>query len=283
MKVRDIRLHLLSLTPWVDPEKTVDRVIVGNPEKEVTSCLVTWIASLEACQEAVRRRAGLLITHEPTFYSHGDRPEEHNATSAAQKKRFIEDAGLAVMRVHDVWDSVPGLGVPWAWARFLGFTTTPAATFLSQPPPEPGPGGIPWPPYMHRYDIAPIAAGELARKLAARTALLGEPVLQLIGDGSKPVSRIGVGTGYACQPHQFMSIGCDCSVVCDDGTTFWRHLQLAADCGHPVIRVNHGTSEEPAMATLAEYINRSLPGVRAEHLPHRAIYRAYTASGPVGG
>jgi len=70
-----------------------------------------------------------------------------------------------------------------------------------------------------------------------------------------------------------MHIGCDCSIVCDDGTSYWRELQLAEDTEHPVIRVNHGTSEEPGMMTMARYINENLPGVEAEYLPHRPAYR----------
>jgi len=41
---------------------------------------------------------------------------------------------------------------------------------------------------------------------------------------------------------------------------------------HPVIRVNHGTSEEPGMVTLTKYINDTLKGVRAEHLPHGSTF-----------
>jgi putative NIF3 family GTP cyclohydrolase 1 type 2 len=278
VKAREVRDHFLALAPWVDPADTVDRIVAGDPEKEVRSCLVAWIASLAACREALRRGADLLITHEPTFYVHWDRPEGRDEEFAGPKRKFIEDAGLAVLRIHDVWDTMPEVGVPWAWARFLGFAPPPAATVQYEPAPQPAAGRPPRPHYLHRYDIAPTAAGELARRLAARTALLGEPVLQFVGDETKLVSRIGVGTGCACSPREFMAAGCDCSVVCDDGTAYWRGLQLAEDRGHPVIRVNHGTSEEPAMATLAEHVNRRLPGVRAEHLPHRPIYRPVGAA-----
>ena len=45
MKVREILEHFLSRAPWVDRTKTVDRVIVGDPEKEVSRCLVAWMPS----------------------------------------------------------------------------------------------------------------------------------------------------------------------------------------------------------------------------------------------
>jgi hypothetical protein len=87
------------------------------------------------------------------------------------------------------------------------------------------------------------------------------------------VSHIGTGTGCGCDIGEFKRLGCDLSVVCDDGSCYWAGIQEAEDTGHPVIRVNHGTSEEPGMMSLARYISETLAGVRAEHLPHRPAYR----------
>jgi len=66
---------------------------------------------------------------------------------------------------------------------------------------------------------------------------------------------------------------CDCSIVCDDGSCYWEGIQKAEDGGQPVIRVNHGTSEEPGMVTLTKYINTHLGGLRAEHLPHGSTFQ----------
>jgi len=54
--------------------------------------------------------------------------------------------------------------------------------------------------------------------------------------------------------------------VADDGTMYWRTIQLAEDGDHPIIRVNHEASEEPGMISLTKYINDHLP-VKAEHFP----------------
>ncbi len=54
---------------------------------------------------------------------------------------------------------------------------------------------------------------------------------------------------------------------------YWQGLQCSADNQHPIIRVNHGTSEEPGMVTLTQYVNDTFPGVEAEHLPHGACFR----------
>ncbi len=67
-------------------------------------------------------------------------------------------------------------------------------------------------------------------------------------------------------------MGCQCSIVCDDGSRYWADIQWAADAGHAVIRVNHGTSEEPGMVTLTRYINETL-GLQAELLAHGSTFR----------
>jgi hypothetical protein len=66
---------------------------------------------------------------------------------------------------------------------------------------------------------------------------------------------------------------CDCSIVCDDGSCYWEGIQRAEDGGHPVIRVNHGTSEEPGMVNLTKYINSHLTGLYAEHLSHGSTFQ----------
>jgi len=267
MKAIEIRDHFLSKADWVDPQRTVDRIIIGDPAAEVGRVLVTWIASFEAVRAAVQRGCDLLITHEPTFWVHADELASVDRWEiGTTKKRFIERSGLVILRIHDVWDRMPQIGIPWAWARFLGLGETPAQI---------GNEG-----YQHRYDIEPVTLDALARRIAQRTATIGEPSVQVIGDGSKTIARVGIGTGCACDTEIFEQMGCDLSVVCDDGSRYWSNIQRAADKGHPVIRVNHGTSEEPGMVTLTEYINENLPGVTAEHLPHGCSFRWI---GPGGG
>ena len=97
------------------------------------------------------------------------------------------------------------------------------------------------------------------------------------------VSRIGIGTGCACSVDGFLRLGCDCSLVCDDGSRYWSEIQMAADLSHPVLRVNHGTSEEPGMISLAGYLKETM-GITAIHFPQGARYRLYgECSGSASG
>jgi len=266
VKAIEINRHFLSLADWVDPSNTVDRIIIGEADKEVRRILVTWIASFQAARVAVERGFDLLMTHEPTFWVHANELDNIESSEiASAKRRFIEEGGLVILRNHDVWDRMPQIGIPWAWARFLGLGDSPAAE---------GARG-----YQHRYDIVPVTLDELAGRVAERTAAIGEPLVQVVGEGSRRVSRVGIGTGCACDIRVFQEMGCDVSIVCDDGSGYWSGIQRATDGDHPVIRVNHGTSEEPGMVTLTNYINENLPGLQADHLPHGSSFRLV---GPAG-
>ena len=260
MKAKDIAQHFADVATWVDPERTVDGIIVGDWEKDISRVLVTWISSVDAVKDAVSRGVDMLVTHEPTFYVHRhERDYVENWEIARAKKRLIEDNGLVVLRNHDCWDRMPRIGIPWAWAQHLELGDTPAA--ISEDSSQ------------HRYDIEPIALDELAKRVAAKTASAGEPLVQVAGDGGKLVSKVGIGTGCGCGIDTYWRLGCDVSIVCDDGTNWWGELQRAIDADHPVIRVNHGSSEDPGMVTLTAYINDNLPGVSAEHRPFKGFYR----------
>ncbi len=120
MKASAIREHFVSRSDWVDRDNTVDRIIVGDPDKEVGACVVTWISSLAAVRQAIEKGVDLLITHEPTFYNHANELAAIDDTKVGPtKKDLIEQHGLTVLRLHDTWDRWPAVGIPWAWGRFL--------------------------------------------------------------------------------------------------------------------------------------------------------------------
>ena len=75
MKLGDFRMYFIKqLTPsWIkgDPEKnTADQIVCGDPNRDVKTCIVTWISSFVALRKAVERNFDLIVTHEPTFYGH---------------------------------------------------------------------------------------------------------------------------------------------------------------------------------------------------------------------
>ena len=57
-------------TAWLD--KTVDRIIAGDGATPIHGIATTMMATLEVLQKAVAAGTNMVITHEPTFYSHED-------------------------------------------------------------------------------------------------------------------------------------------------------------------------------------------------------------------
>ena len=56
--------------PW--REQTVDTIKAGDPETPVTGIATTVMATYDVLERAAASGHNLIITHEPTFYSHQD-------------------------------------------------------------------------------------------------------------------------------------------------------------------------------------------------------------------
>ena len=257
-RVQDLLDHMRSIGTWVDWENTVDQIIVGSGETEVTHAAVAWIPSYAALRRAIEMGCQLFITHEPTLYSHrGELEHMDRWPGAAEKRKFVEDSGLTILRNHDTWDRMPGVGILWSWARFLEIEGEPSAVS----------------PFLNVYPIPETTLEELAQRVAARTALIGEPVVQVAGDAAMRVTHLGIGTGCASDPVHYREMGADAGILCDDGTSYWADIQWAQDHGFGVIRVNHGTSEEPGSAAMAPYFAEQFPEITFHHIPQGARYR----------
>ena len=260
MKLKDIRDHFHSRCDWVNPEKTWDQIAVGDPDRDIKTCLVAWTADFPAIRTAVDSGVDLLLIHEPI-------PGPDGLDKNQPKLDYAREHGLAVLRNHDGWDRWPDAGIPWAWGRFLGLGDKPAVI-----------GGD---RYLHLYDIEPVPFGQFVKQVASQTAKIGEPFVEINGDPDKLVSKIGVGTGCGCNIFTYMEMGCDCGILTDDGSSYWHHVQWAEDAGWPVIVVNHATSEEPGMMSLAQYVNDNIDGVTAKHLPQGCRFRLVGAASNV--
>ena len=263
MKAHELLSHFLNQSPWIDPATTVDRIIIGDANKNIGKLLVVWQPSLEAVTYAAAGGYDAIMTHEPTFYFHKDElacvdalPDASaRKQTALKKRRIIEDAGLTVIRNHDVWDRFPHIGIPYAWAKRLGLPDEPSATIFSE--------------MQHQYAVAPITAAAFAARMAERLKTPPGQV-QLFGDGGKVITSVGIGTGCCCKIDRFAEMGCDAAIVCDDGTSYWSDLSLAIDMGMPVIRVFHATSEDDGIRRLAEYLRQHFPAMHTDYLPFDA-------------
>lgn len=259
----EINNYLNSLDKgWVDWSKTVDTFKSGGPEVEVKGIAVGWMSYTSALEKALELGCNLFVTHEPTYYNHRDSDERIFRFETARKKReFIEETGITIIRCHDVWDQYPEIGIPTAWGKFLELE-----------------GPIDGRGYYYVYDGKGRKAVEIAEKIAARVAGLGQPGVQIIGREDKPVRRIVIGTGAITPMFHFIEeLDADMAICSDDGFTYWRDGAFSIDSGFPVVVINHPATEEHGMILLAEHLRKAFPRVPVHHIPQRCMYKLIQA------
>jgi putative NIF3 family GTP cyclohydrolase 1 type 2 len=249
-------LHSLD-TGWVDWDKTVDTFKAGEPAEEVSGIAVGWMSYTWALERAVALSCNLFITHEPTYYDHLDQSERMLRRAEVQrKKRFIEENRLIILRCHDLWDQMPGMGIPDSWGELLGLGEMVAGE-----------------EFYRVYDVSGKTARQVAQQVAAHTQDFGQPGVQLIGPGDKPVRRACIGTG-AITPLLWCidKFKADLAICTDDGFTYWRDGAYALDNDLPVIVVHHHVSEEAGLRQLAKHMQERFPDVPVQHIPQRCMY-----------
>lgn len=255
----EVHSYLKSLDGgWVDWKKTVDTFKSGSPEAEVKGIAVGWMSYTDALKKALELGCNLFITHEPTYYNHrDDDPDIFRFPAVKAKREFIESNGLVIIRCHDAWDQYPKIGIPTGWGKLLE---------LGEPIDGAG--------YYYVYDGKGLTAGAVARQIAARTASLGQPGVQLIGPEDKRVNRIVLGTGAITPMFHFIEkLAADMAICVDDDFTYWRDGAYAIDAGFPVAVVNHPVSEEHGMKLLAGHLRKKFPQVPVHHIPQRCMYK----------
>ena len=276
MKAGELHAALRALHPV--PEPSVDRIILGSAETEVRGVGVMWMPTWAALRAAAAAGANVMVVHEPTFYTHRDLDEfaqefaglKPRARAAleetrAAKERWIREQGLVVIRCHDVIDAMPG-GVVDSLARALGFSADQAVATGN---------------YRVISLREPRRAAGIARHLARAFAALGQPGVAFYGDENRLVTKLGLGTGYGCDPWRQIELGAEMALVIDDRIKVWTEPVWAEDAGYPLAVINHGTSEEWGVRTLAGIFRKQFPQLPVHLVPQGCGYRWITPGEPV--
>jgi putative NIF3 family GTP cyclohydrolase 1 type 2 len=255
------------------PEKTVDRIIIGDPSTKIKKIGTCWMPYQETCQKAVESGVNVLVTHEPTFYTHWDLDEKQAFQSSSEftknlyasqiekKKKWITDNGLVIIRNHDTLDALKDVGIPFALGRFLGFENSEIIASRT---------------YYNVYKVKKQAAALFAGKIAKKLSELGQPGVAFYGDPDYPVASVGIGTGCICDPLEFADLKPDIFISIDDVVRTWTQTTYAADTGKPLIVINHGTSEEMGMRALNLLISNKFPEIETIHFKQGCTYKWIT-------
>jgi len=224
--------------PWMS--QTVDGVIAGDPNTPVTGVATTMMATYAVLKRAAAQGLNLVITHEPTFWSHQeDVSKVQNDPLYREKLAFIKDHKLVSFHFHDHWHALkPRDGIAEGMMRRIGWSN-----YVNKDDPQ-------------RFTIPATTVGDLTRLLRDK---LKASTIRTIGNPDMPVRNVMTGWGYAggLPPAQFADS--DIDVVIIGETWEWVGQEYAADLvasgrNKALIMVGHINSEQWGMDYCAEWL-----------------------------
>jgi putative NIF3 family GTP cyclohydrolase 1 type 2 len=236
--------------PW--RAQTVDNIIAGSAETQVKGIATTMMATLDVVQRAAAAGRNMVITHEPTFYSHQDTTTNLKDDPTYQfKDDFLKKHDMVVFHFHDHWHARRPDGIATGMVRELGWEKNVdpqnARRFL--------------------FDAIPLArfAKDIQSKLKIN-------VMRVVGDPAMRVSRVAASWGYTgleggiavlAQP------GVDVLVVGE--TREWEVVEYAQDAissgkKKALIILGHVASEQAGMKYCAEWLKSFVNEVPVEFI-----------------
>ncbi|MDQ3686503.1 MAG: Nif3-like dinuclear metal center hexameric protein, partial [Acidobacteriota bacterium] len=217
--------------PW--RAQTVDNIIAGTAETPVKGIATTMMATLDVVRRAAAGGKNMVITHEPTFYSHQDETEQLLQDPTYQFKReFINKHGMVVFHFHDHWHGRRPDGINAGMIRELGWEKNADSQN----------------PRMFTFPGTPLTrlARDMEMKLKIRT-------MRVVGDPRLPVKRVIASWGYVSQmPGIPLLARPDVDVLVVGETREWEVVEYAQDMiasgkKKALIVLGHVVSEQAGM------------------------------------
>jgi len=242
--------------PW--QQETVDTFKAGNPDAAVQGIAVTMMATLDVLERAAAAGENLIITHEPTFYNHLDKPDELEQKERdpvlAAKRAFIQEHGLVIWRFHDHWHRRNPDGIEAGMAHALGWEK-----FQD-------------PSNQYIFAIPETDLEQLARELRNDLKI---HALRVVGDPKLKVGRVALvpgASGFAKETRALeMS---EVQVLVTGEPREWETVEYVADAvtegkSKALIILGHIPSEQAGMAECQRWLKTFISEVPVEFVPAR--------------
>src|SRR5438270_6081843 len=240
--------------PW--NSDTVDTFKAGNPEAPVTGIAVTMMATLDVLKRAAASGNNLIITHEPTFFSHLDKADElaegETDPVLAEKRAFIEKHGLIIWRFHDHWHARKPDGIQAGMVHALGWEK------FQDPANE------------HLFTVPRTTVEVLAAELKAR---LGIRVVRVVGEPHMHVTRVAMSPGAAGFGSETRALEIpDIEVLVVGETREWETVEYVADAvtegkHKALIILGHIPSEQAGMEECTRWLKDFVKEVPVSFIP----------------
>jgi putative NIF3 family GTP cyclohydrolase 1 type 2 len=240
--------------PW--RSDTVDTFKAGNPDAPVTGIAVTMMATLDVLKRAAASENNLIITHEPTFFNHLDKPDDlaegENDPVLAEKRAFIEKHGLIIWRFHDHWHARKPDGIQAGMVHALGWEK------FQDPANE------------HLFTLPRTTLAELAAAIRAR---LGIRAMRVVGDSGMEVTRVAMSPGAAGFGRETRTLEMkDVEVLVVGETREWETVEYVADAVSEgkhkgLIILGHIPSEQAGMEECTRWLKDFVTEVPVSFVP----------------
>jgi putative NIF3 family GTP cyclohydrolase 1 type 2 len=250
MKVNQVVEAVLNACEIERITNTCDQLIIGDWEAEVTGIATTFMATADVIRQAAERGANLIITHEPTFFTHDDQRGWLEGDEVYRHKLdLIHNTGMNIWRFHDHIHSMTPDLIFAGVERDLGWEmyNDPAERFLYVIPPT----------------TVPALAGLLKERLEIER-------VRIVGSVDAQVSRVGLligggslGLGSDTMPMEMMR-RYDMDVIVAGEILEWTlcaYIRDAAQLGlnKALIVAGHNRTEEAGMKHLPAWLSSVLP------------------------
>jgi putative NIF3 family GTP cyclohydrolase 1 type 2 len=247
--------------PW--QQETVDTFKAGNPDAQVHGIAVTMMATLDVLQRAAAAGQNLILTHEPTFYNHLDKPDEleqkENDPVLAAKRAFIQEHHLVIWRFHDHWHRMKRDGIEAGMAHAMD-----------------------WEKYQdagnqYLFTVPGTDLEHLAADLKSRLKI---HVIRVVGDPKLKVNKVALvpGSSGFAKETRALEIS-DVQVLVTGESREWETVEYVADAvteGKPkaLIILGHIPSEQAGMEECARWLKTFVSEVPVEFVPAREPFWA---------
>lgn len=243
-------------------EQTVDRLMFGSPETEVTGIVTTFLATQHVLEQTVALGANLVITHEGVFYSHHERMESIAEDPVyLTKRKLIENSGIAVFRFHDHVHRYRPDGITEGLVKALDWESyveehLPAACILNMPA---------------------KTLSDIAEDVKMK---LGIPYVRVVGESAAPCSRVGLLVGYrgggTIAIPLFESRRLDL-IIAGEGPE-WETPEYIRDAMYQgrrkaLLFLGHAASEEPGMRNVTDLLKKEFPDVPVHFIAERPLFQ----------
>ena len=249
--IEQIKAHVG--VPWRDD--TVDTIKAGDPDTPVTGIATTMMATFDVIRRAQAEGKNLVITHEPTFYSHQDKTdvfEKETDPVWAEKLKFITEHKMVVWRFHDHWHMRRPDGIMEGVLHSLGWEKF----------------------YNADSHTAKLPTAMTLEALAADVQKkMGAKVLRVVGDRQMKVTTIALQPGAGGPAgHRRALQRPEVEVLLIGEVPEWETIEYVNDAvaqgrHKALLLVGHIPSEQPGMENCAVWLKTFLTGVPIGFVP----------------